>query len=354
MEDRVVTQLDRYLIRNILALTGIVAIVLIAIYTLAVFASGLGNVGQEGLSAWQLLKYSLLLVPGNAYILLPIIALLGTLLGVGGMARHGEITAMRAAGVSHLRIGRAILIAGVLLGISTFVLGNWLGPEGQREANQIRRQVGAGPGRSQWLREGRHIVRIRRLRSADRIDGITIYTLNSNGQLASTTHAKTALYLGGHWELRNVRRTDFASSHVSTSEQPTAAWPDGIQPYVLKLLILKENSLTAQGLFQLIHYLDKNHLDSTRYRMLLWRKLVEPITVMAMMLFALPFAGGRLRESGAGQRLLAGILIGVLFYVANKVSVSLGDIYGWWPALAAGAPTALLGVIGFFWLAIMP
>ena len=348
------THLDRYLIRNILALTSIVAVVLIAIYTLAVFVSGLGDVGQEGLSAWQLLKYSALLVPGNAYTLLPIIALLGTLLGVGGMARHGELTAMRAAGMSHLRIGRATLIAGLLLGMTTFVLGNWVGPEGQRQANQIRRQVGSGPGRSQWLREGRRIVRIRRLRSADRIDGITIYTLSRTGQLASTTQAKTALYSNGRWELQDVQRTDFTSSHVSTSKQPVAAWRDGIKPYVLNLLILKENSLTAQGLLQLIYYLNKNHLDSSRYRMLLWRKLVEPITVMAMMLFALPFAGGRLRESGAGQRLLVGVLIGVLFYVANKVSVSLGDIYGWWPPLAAGAPTALLGAIGVLWLALMP
>lgn len=339
------TLLDRYLMRNIFALTGIVALVLISIYTFVVFVSDFGALGQNGFGVLQLLKYAFLLMPGNAYILMPIVVLLGTLLGVGNMARQGELTAMRTAGVSWLRIGGATLIAGFVLGLLGFVLGNWLAPQGQRQAESMLTQGDGGPGKSQWLRDNDSIVRIRELRSASEIEGVTIFTLTPGGRIASALRAGSGLYVDGHWQLQDVRRTVFGADQIESTQQSRMVWSGEITPTVLNLLILKEDSLSVQGLLRLVHYLDANHLDAGKYRMLMWRRLVEPLTIMAMMLFALPFASGRLRETGTGQRLLVGILIGVVFYVSDKVSVSLGDIYNWPPLLAAGAPTALLALI---------
>ena len=336
---------DRYLIRNILSLTAIVAFGLISIYTLVGFMAELGTLSQDGFSIWQLVEYAAVLVPGNAYTLSPLIVLFGTLLGLGNMARHAEITAMRAAGISKLRVGKATLLAGLFLGAMTFVLGNWLGPIGQRQANQMRHQESARPGGSQWLRDGREILRIRQLRSADRIDGLTIYTIEK-GHLMTVLRARNAIYSHGFWQLQGIRRSNFKDGHIVATRQTSARWRRGIAPSVLKLMILKKNSITTHGLIQLIRYLEVNHLDTLRYRMLLWRKLVAPVTIVAMMLFALPFAEGRLRDSGTGQRLLLGVAIGIVFYVLDKVSVSLGDIYGWWPPLAAGAPTFLLAAAG--------
>ena len=60
---------------------------------------------------------------------------------------------------------------------------------------------------------------------------------------------------------------------------------------------------------------------------------------MAMMFFAVPFVFGSLRNSGAGLRLMIGVLIGVGFYVINEVTANFGQLYGWPPVLAASAPT---------------
>ena len=69
---------------------------------------------------------------------------------------------------------------------------------------------------------------------------------------------------------------------------------------------------------------------------------------MVMMLLAVPFVLGPLRDSGAGQRLMIGILIGLGFYVANEVSASLGALLGWPAALAASAPTMLVAAIALW------
>lgn len=346
------TRLDRYVMRNVLALTGLVGLVLVSIYSFVVFVSDLGQLDQHGFGPWQLLQYTVLLLPGNAYILMPIVVLLGTLLGLGNMARQGELTAMRAAGVSWTRIGGATLVAGVLMGGLGFALGNWLGPAGQHRAETLS-QRDEGPGRSQWLRDGDDVLRVQHLLSADAMDGVTLYRLSPDGHLLTALSAAHARYQSGQWLLQDVRRSALSPTAVTTAAEPTATWSGHITPSVLQLLILKEDALSAQGLSRLVAYLDLNHLDDSKYRLLLWRRLVEPFSLMVMMMFAVPFTGGRMRDVGAGQRLLVGILIGVLFYVSDKVSVSLGQVYGWWAPLAAGGPTVILATVAAWRLSKM-
>ncbi len=75
------------------------------------------------------------------------------------------------------------------------------------------------------------------------------------------------------------------------------------------------------------------------------RKLAAPITVIVMMLVAVPFVIGSLRQSGAGQRLFIGVLFGVGFYLVNEVTSSTGLIYGLSPVVTAFLPTAAVAVL---------
>ncbi|HZR36999.1 MAG TPA: LPS export ABC transporter permease LptG [Nevskia sp.] len=338
-------RLDRYVVAHVLQLTGIVGFGLVAIYTLVTFVSD----ANEGRTTLQLLEYSALMIPSSLYILMPIVALLGTLMGIGALARSGELTAMRSAGVSLGRVGAATLIAGAGLAAFAFFLGDWLAPASENLATELRDTArGGATGKSIWLRDADRVVRINTLESENHIRDVTVFRLGSDGRVAAALTVDEGHYADGHWTLSGVKRTDFgaASTTVTTLDQLDIG--GGISPNVLKLFILEAGSLSAHGLLRLIGYMDENHLDAAKYRILLWRKLVEPLTVMVMMLFAVPFVTGQLRDAGAGQKLLAGALIGIVFYVLNKVSVSLGDIYQWPAPLAAGLPTAVLALLAWW------
>lgn len=338
-------RLDRYVVTHVLQLTGIVAFGLVSIYTLVTFVSD----ANEGRTTLQVLEYSALMIPSSLYILMPIVALLGTLMGIGALARSGELTAMRSAGVSLARVGGATLIAGAGLAAFAFFLGDWLAPASENLATELRDSArGGNTGKSIWLRDADRVVRINTLESENHIRDITVFRLGSDGRVAAALTVDEGHYADGHWTLSGVKRTDFgaASTTVTTLDQLDIG--GGISPNVLKLFILEAGSLSAHGLLRLIGYMDENHLDAAKYRILLWRKLVEPLTVMVMMLFAVPFVTGQLRDAGAGQKLLAGALIGIVFYVLNKVSVSLGDIYQWPAPLAAGLPTVVLALLAWW------
>ncbi|MBX6420217.1 MAG: LPS export ABC transporter permease LptG [Nevskia sp.] len=340
-------RLDRYVLRHVLELTAVVGLALVAIYTVVNFLAGLGETGQGDLGVGAVIEYSLLLVPSSLYILMPIVALLGTLLGIGQLARHGELTALRCAGVSLARIGGATLAAGLLLAVLTYALGDWLGPMGERLAAELHESghgKGADVGKSRWLRDADRVVRIRQLDAADHIREVTVYQLGPDGRLQAALAVDEGRYVDGHWQLSGVRRSDFGADRIQVSRQAEVQIDGGISPKVLQLFILEAGSLSVPGLLRLIAYMDDNHLDAGKYRLLLWRRLVEPFTVMVMMLFAVPFVTGQLRDVGTGQKLLAGALVGIVFYVVNKVSVSLGDLYQWPAPLAAGVPTVLLAL----------
>ncbi|MGH8504729.1 MAG: LPS export ABC transporter permease LptG [Stenotrophobium sp.] len=345
--------LDRYIILHILGFTAIAGFALIAIYSFIGFVSGIGDTGQGNYGVLQLMVYTLLQMPAGLYTLLPIIAMLGTLMGLGALAAQSELTAMRAAGVSLLRIGSATLLAGSLLGIVGFLLGDWLAPASNSAAESYRTTARTGitpglGGHTVWLRDGDSIFHIRKLIAEDHVADVEIFMLAKDMSLQSDLHVSDGRYQDGHWNFTGVSRTDIASDGTRTSQAPQMQWSGSLSPEVLRLFVLESESLTMPGLLRLIHYLDANGLDAANYRLDLWRKLIAPLTVMAMMLFAVPFVLGSLRSSGAGQRLLIGILVGVGFYVLNEVSANLGEVYRWPPALAATLPSILLSGIALY------
>lgn len=345
--------IDRYIIAHIFGFTAVVGLALLAIYSFVGFVTGIDSTGQGKFGVLELMIYTLMQMPAGLYTLLPIIAMLGTLMGLGALAGQSELIAMRAAGVSLLRIGRATLLAGVALGIFGLVLGDWLAPTGSEsaEAYKTKARTGIAPGlgnHAVWLRDGDSIFHIQRLLSEDHVADIEIFRLAPDMSLAAVLRVQEGRYQDSVWHFSGISQTALSPGATTVSQSPTLDWQGSLSPEVLRLFVLEADSLTMPGLMRLIRYLDSNRLDSAEYRLEFWRKLMAPFTVMAMMLFAIPFVLGSMRNSGAGQRLLIGILIGVGFYVINEVSSNLGQLYRWPPFLAAAVPTFVLASGGLY------
>ncbi len=63
-----------------------------------------------------------------------------------------------------------------------------------------------------------------------------------------------------------------------------------------------------------------------------------------MCMLAVPFVFGPLRSAGAGSRTVIGIVIGIVYFLVNRMLESSGDVYGLDPLLVAWAPAALLAL----------
>src|SRR5512139_658401 len=95
--------LDRYIITTIGGAVALVIVVLLTLIALFTFIGQQQDVGTGNYGSLQALRYVLFSMPAQFFEFVPVAALIGTLLGMGTLARYSALTVMRAAGVS---IGR--------------------------------------------------------------------------------------------------------------------------------------------------------------------------------------------------------------------------------------------------------
>ena len=338
--------LDRHIATHVLGFSLVVAFALMALQSFITLAAEADDI-DETFGFVDLALVVLLQTPGILLVLLPIIALIGTLLGLGALAQQGEIVAMRASGVSVLRIGGATLAGGAVLAVFTLLTTDVIAPAGERAAERIRSEAryGTDPGalvRPVWLRSGDEIYHVRRVEDPENVEAVTVYSIGDDGELVAISEVGRARHRDGVWQAEDVRQTRFAGEAVERERIDALEWPSGPSPDVLELVVLESDTLSIRGLLRLIGYLRDNGLDTQQYELSLWQKLVSPLTVLVMMLLAVPYVLGSLRDSGTGQRLLVGVLIGVVFWVANELVASSALIYRWPPMPASVAPSAVV------------
>ena len=128
---RQVTILDRYLAKTVLLHTLMVMAVLLALMTLVTFIGQQDDIGQGSYDVAGAFLVTLLQLPQQAYQLLPIGALIGAIIGLGGLARDSELTVVRAAGVSVGRIAVSAALAGLVVAALLWVIGEYFAPAGR-------------------------------------------------------------------------------------------------------------------------------------------------------------------------------------------------------------------------------
>lgn len=344
--------IDRHIASHVLGFSAIVGFALLALQSFITLAAEADDISDR-FSFLDLATVVAFETPGTMLVLMPMIALIGTLLGLGALAQQGELVAMRAAGISVLRIGTATLAGGVLLAALTLVLSDVIAPAGKRASEQLQsaEKYGTNPGavtRPVWLRGEQEIYHVRRVESPRAVGPVTVFSLGADGGIETISEVAQAHFADGAWQARDIKHIHFGVDGVRSEAVERMRWPSGPSPDVLELVVLESDALSIRGLLRLIHYLERNGLDAQQHRITLWQKLVSPLTVLVMMLLAVPYVLGSLRDSGTGQRLLVGVLIGVVFWVGNEVIGSSALIYRWPPMVSALSPSLIVLVIALW------
>src|SRR5262249_5680501 len=111
---------------------------LVGLDTCKAFVDEIGDVGTGQYTVSKAVAYTLLTVPRRGYDLFVYGALVGGLLGLGILAASGELTALRAAGLSKLRICFSVIFSLVALTLLVMLMGETIGPRGQQKAQALQ------------------------------------------------------------------------------------------------------------------------------------------------------------------------------------------------------------------------
>lgn len=343
-----------YIVRAVLAGVGISLLAIGGIVALATFVGELGDFGGD-YRFIDALQYTALSFPHDFNDFLPVVVLIGALLGLGNLAHGSELMVMRSSGISLKRLALATLWAAVPVAIVAILISEFIGPPGAKQARELRHanlEDGKAviAGNEIWLRTQKDFIQVKRVLSATQVGEVTVYSFDDEFRLRQSLYAPTAEFTEEEWLLKDVRYSRFRDASVQVSRRDEVRWPVEISADLLSLAVVQPDELDTLSLIDYIDYLQRNGQSAQDYELALWRNFALPITILVMTILALPFSIGSLRSTGTGQRLFIGVLIGVVFIVVNELTANTGKVLGLTPWLSAWLPTLLLTVAVLFWL----
>ncbi len=345
--------LDRYIARTIVSGTFMVLLVLAALLAFVDFVSELDDVGKANYTAMNAASFVFLSLPKRLYELFPTAVLIGSLLSLGTLAANSELTVIRAAGVSVARIVFSVIKGGVILLILVALIGEIVVPMSERYAQTIRAQglnqtISLGGEGGFWARDAQRFLYVSRVYPGMNLGRVHIYELSDDNTLLRMTQAESARYREGVWRLDQVKQTEFIGQQVVSRQIPSESWQSLLNPELFSVVSVKPENMSAIDLFQYSKYLQDNALESSHYQLAFWIKVFTPLSSLVMLLIALPFVFGSQRSTGAGNRMLVGLLLGIGFFLLNRTMNHMGQVYQIYPFVSASAPVFLVAIASLF------
>ncbi|MDJ0808304.1 MAG: LPS export ABC transporter permease LptG [Gammaproteobacteria bacterium] len=350
-----ISLIDRHI--GLSVATGVFAVLMLLLVLMGFFEllAELDDV-ERGYTTMKAFTYVALVLPRYAYELFPVATLLGSLIGLGALASHSELTAMRAAGISISRIMLAVLKAGLVLLALVVLVGELLAPRTEQHAQRMKmdslaERVTLKTRYGFWSRNGNSYINVRQILADARLADISIYEYNDAHELQRSMHAAFASYQAdGRWLLEQVQRSEFGAQHITVSATERLEWQTLLEPTVLDVIRVKPHMLPAWDLWRYIRFLRQNGQESATYAVAFWNKLMAPLVTLVMLFLSIPFVFGPLRSVGIGQRIFTGAIIGIVFYLLNKSLSYMAVVYGIPPFLATALPAMLFFAGGIWFL----
>lgn len=335
---------DRYIGQSVL--TSLIVVLLVIVGLEAVFAF-IGEVQdlENNYRAPQALVYIGLTFPRRFYEFLPPCTLIACLIGLGSLASTSELTVLRSAGVSIVQIVKAALRPIVIASVVALLLAQFVVPNSERYAETYRAMaIGSGQAlqvHGHWGREENSFLHVNVIEPNGVLYGVTQYQFDDSGQLIESSFSDRAIYQGSYWVMENVKKTYFEEEKTRTEVIPTIEWHTKMTPRILALLSSEPDYMSISGLFSYARYLEKQGLSTGQYYLSFWRKILQPISTIAMVFIAASFVFGPLRTVTMGQRVTTGVIVGLVFQYFQDFLGQISLVFSMPPFFAAFIPVLL-------------
>jgi lipopolysaccharide export system permease protein len=322
-------------------------------------ADELGNT-SEFYSAGDAVVYVLRTLPTSIYELLPYVALGGALIGLGVLASSHELLIMQSAGIRTSVLVSWVLIPVIGVMMFSLVLGEWIAPSLQQRAQSDRALIMSGgqaisTADGEWRKIGNEFIHINAIAPGGReIFGVTVYELAADRTLMRSSFSRRGEFVEStgqaFWRMYDRDATVFAERQLQAENYPVFQWDIDMSPSLLSVLLVRPDRQSISGLYQFARYFDNEGLDSSSYYLAFWKKLLQPLATLSLVLLAISFVFGPLREATMGHRVFVAIAIALAFTIIQRTIGPATILYGISPFVAVLMPVLLSALAGIYLL----
>lgn len=358
------TRVDRYLLREIAVPLGFsLGFVVLAVFLLQgqrLLTAALGL----GLTPWDLVLIFVSALPPFAVLAVPIACLLSVIVGLGRLAQDRELVALRAAGVGPLRLARAPLVLGALVGAIALPIAHLGEPYGLRllylrlvDVGLRNISYGLQPG--VFNEDFQGLALYAREREPDgALLGLVVYDERVDGRPMLVLAARGRLEPDGQSGL--ALRLEDGELHVGAASAPTRY--ERVEFERLELGIDARRELLERTRFvseiaqlttpEMWRGVEERRGSNwaRRVERAFWRRFSFPLMCPIFALVACAIVLSARAEARAESAIL-GLLAVVGYYVLMRITDTVALDHPLGPALAAWGPDLTLLVLGVVGLA---
>jgi LPS export ABC transporter permease LptG/LPS export ABC transporter permease LptF len=345
------TLLDGYVSKAYLRVLALAFAGMLGIFYIGSFIDWSDNLFKGQATASQLAQYMWYSTPQFVYYVLPLSALVATLVTIGLLTKSSELIVMRACGVSLYRTALPLVIIGLVWSGALFGLEESLLASSNRKAAELKHLMRGGQPRTfdvlarQWVtgRDGRIYRYTYFDPRAKLLSGLEVYRFTERPWgLVEATWVNMATYVpaDGSWQsdrgwMRHFSKdvvTEYQTFDAKGFTFEAASYFGTEQPI--------PDRLSFTNLRRYIAALTVSGFDVVSYRVALHKKIAFPFVALVMTLIAVPFAvttGRRGALFGVGL----GLLLAISYWGLSAVFGAIGGAGLLTPPLAAWAPNVL-------------
>lgn len=349
------TRLDRYIGLSVL---GAMALVLLVLGGLDLLFTGLEQIGETDAQyrTRDALIYVLHIFPRHIYEMLPLTALIGALAGLGALASSNELVAFQAAGVPRVRIVAAVMKPAVLVMALGFVLGEYVAPP-LEVRGEVHKALATGSEVAlsrygHWERDGNAFLHFNAIEPEGILHGVSIFNFDEQQRMVRRVSAERAVYHSddGGWQLEQGTETlfDYSAAVVASSHTPfeQQALRLDLTPELLQVLLVDPDKMSVSDLYRYAQRFERQGQDADDYYLSFWKKVLQPLTTAVLVLLAISFIFGPLREATMGSRVFTAICFGLGFTIVQRLLHSVSLVYQFEPLVAVLLPILLCALLG--------
>lgn len=333
---------------------------LMTIYLVIDFFEKLRRFMKFDAQLFDVLHYFILRTPHITFQIAPLAVLMATLLSLGMLSRNREITAMRACGVSLMRIAAPFLVFGTLVSALLLVLSWVIIPSATASAENVRnvdiekKPILAMKADRPWMQiRGQSLMNVDMVAPGGHVlRGIRVYQLSQDFRLTGITEAQQAAYGADGWRLQEgIERRFLPDGSVASRnfhEQPLAL--SQVPQDFERWLSVESELLTLHDLRAYIQRLQRDGYGFARLLTDYHARIAFPLVSLIMVCVGVALSLRRMGTRGAGIAVGVGqaLLVGFFYWVTHSVSIALGRSGVLMPMLAGWMANLVFFSLGLY------
>ena len=350
---------ERYIRKTLLSFTFVVLVIWLGMYSFFNFLSEMSSIGQVNYTSLEAFRYIALQIPEVAYKHASPVILLGCVLGMGHLATTNQLLVLRVSGMSIFRLTMLTIKTALIFVIAVIAIGEIFAPIASEEAERGRSKaldiaIASQSQEGFWIRDGESFINVQKNIDGKLFIGVTVIEVNSSNKIATVLTSEQATFDGKSLDMKNTEifsiDSDKKINDISLKERNSYNKTVSFDQDLIDSLKKEPEDLTTWSIIRQIQFLSDNKLRSGIYEVELYKRLIKPITLIAMILLAMLFIFGYTRDATLGRKIFFGIALGLSFEMLSRISGAMALSFDFNPVISTVLPTIVVMVVALILL----